>query len=99
MPDGPRLIGASALRAAANLGGVSIAAGVIARRRPVVGLLERMEADRLTLTRIQHLRDQCGTGPVELDVLGRRIVVILDPQDVGRVLDQTPRPFHPASWE
>ena len=99
MPDTPRLTGPHALATLIDLGGVSVAAGVIARRRPVVGLLERLQADRRTLTRMRALRRQFGSGPVELAIPGRRVMVILDPADVGTVLDRTPSPFHPASWE
>ena len=38
MPNHPRLTGGSALLTLADLAGPSIAAGIIARRRPVVGL-------------------------------------------------------------
>lgn len=36
---------------------------------------------------------------MELVIPGRRILVILDPEDVGRVLDHAPDPFHPANLE
>ena len=99
MPDHPRLTGGSALPTLADLAGASIVAGVIARRRPVVGLLERVQADNRAIRRMQQLRGQFGRGPVELVIPGRRIVVPLAAEDVGRVLAETPTPFHPASWE
>ena len=99
MPDYPRLTGGSALLTLADLAGASIVAGVIARRRPVVGLLERVQADNRAIRRMQQLRGQFGRGPVELVIPGRRIVVPLAAEDVGRVLAETPTPFHPASWE
>jgi hypothetical protein len=99
VPDHPRLAGGSALLTLADLAGASIAAGVIARRRPVVGLLERVQADNRAIRRMQRLRGQFGNAPVELVIPGRRIVVPLAPDDVGRVLAETPAPFHPASWE
>lgn len=43
--DTHRLTGAEALMALIDLGASSVAAGVIARRRPVVRLLERTQAD------------------------------------------------------
>lgn len=82
-----------------DLGSSSIAAGVIARRRPVVRVLERMQADARAVQRMQKLRREFGSGPVELVLPGRRMVVVLDPEDVGRVLAQAPTPFHPASLE
>lgn len=48
---------------------------------------------------MQSLRREFGRGPVELAVPGRRMVVILDPEDVSRVLAQAPTPFHPANTE
>lgn len=97
--DHNRITGVSALAVLADLAGASIAGGAIMRRRPVVGLLERIQADRRSIDRIRQLRRKYGSGPVELVLPGRRLIVLLDPGDVGRVLDATPTPFHPASWE
>lgn len=94
-----QLSGPQALATLADLGGASIAAGVIARRRPVVRILERMQADARAVTRLKKLRRDFGRGPVELVLPGRRILVILDPDDVGRVLAEAPDPFHPANRE
>jgi cytochrome P450 len=95
----PRLTGARAATALVDLGASSIAAGVIARRRPVVRLLERLQADSRAGTRMKALRREFGRGPVELVLPGRRMLVLLDPEDVGRVLDEAPDPFHPANRE
>lgn len=97
--DRNRITGVSALAVLAELAGASVAAGAIMRRRAVVGLLERIQADRRSVDRMRRLRQKYGTGPVELVLPGRRLIVLLDPADVGRVLDATPTPFHPASWE
>jgi cytochrome P450 len=94
-----RITGVTALAVLADLGGASIAGGAIARRRAVVGLLERMQTDRRAVNRMRQLRRTYGSGPVELVLPGRRIIVPLDPSDVGRVLDGAPTPFDPASWE
>ncbi|MGW0161411.1 cytochrome P450 [Mycobacterium sp. NPDC003323] len=94
-----RLSGTAALAALVDIGGASFAAGVLARRRRMVGVLERLQADRRALTRIRHLRERFGRGPVELAIPGRSVAVILDAADVGTVLAQSPDPFHPASWE
>lgn len=94
-----RLSGVPALAALADLGGASFAAGVLARRRRVVGALEKLQADSRALNRVRSLRKQFGSGPVELVLPGRRVVVVLDPADVGHVLAGSPDPFHPASWE
>ncbi|MFI6368042.1 cytochrome P450 [Nocardia sp. NPDC050630] len=94
-----RLTGLPALTALTDLGFAAVAAGVIARRRPVMGLLERTRADARAIARMRALREQFGSGPVELVIPGRRIVVVLDPEDVGRVLVGAPTPFHPANRE
>ncbi|MDN4516474.1 MULTISPECIES: cytochrome P450 [Mycolicibacterium] len=99
MTRAPRLTGVRALRALADLGLPSIAAGPIARRRHVVGLLDRWEADARGVRRLQLLRRRFGRGPVVLAIPGRRIVVPLDPADVAGLLEQSPYPFDPASWE
>ncbi|WP_228792213.1 cytochrome P450 [Nocardia farcinica] len=96
---GRRLDGTRAVAALTDLGFAAIAAGVIARRRPVMGLLEKAQADSRALQRMRQLRREFGAGPVELVVPGRRIVVLLDPGDVGRVLAEAPTPFHPANRE
>lgn len=96
---GQRITGPSALSTLADLAGASVAAGAIARRRAVVGLLERIQADRRSVDRLRGLRRTHGSGPLELTLPGRRIAVVLDPADVGRVLDSAPSPFDPASWE
>lgn len=94
-----RLTGARAAATLTDLGFSSIAAGVIARRRPVVRLLEKMQADERAVKRMQQLRSEFGRGPVELALPGRRMVVILDPEDVAAVLAGAPTPFDPASQE
>jgi cytochrome P450 len=99
VPKSAQLTGGRALLALVDLAGASIAAGVIARRRPVVGVLERTQADKRAITRMRRLRQQFGGRPVELVLPGRRIVVVTEPSDVGEVLAATPTPFHPASWE
>ncbi|KUI27474.1 cytochrome P450 [Mycobacterium sp. GA-2829] len=97
--NGHQLAGARAVATLADLGSASIAAGVIARRKPAVRAVETMQADARAVRRMQQLRDEFGSGPVELVLPGRRMVVILDPADVARVLDGAPDPFHPANRE
>ncbi|MFR9749990.1 cytochrome P450 [Nocardia sp. 004] len=94
-----RLVGVPAVTALADLGFASATSGVIARRRPASGLLERAGAESRVIERVRQLRREFGSGPVELVVLGRRIAVLLDPADIGRVLGGAPTPFHPANRE
>ncbi|MFF0545784.1 cytochrome P450 [Nocardia thailandica] len=94
-----RLTGARAAVALADLGAAGFAAGAITRRHRVMGLLERLQADERTVTRMRGLRAEFGAGPVELVLPGRRVLVVLDPGDVARVLDGAPSPFDPANRE
>jgi cytochrome P450 len=94
-----RVTGLQAAATLTDLGFASIAAGVLARRRPVVRALEKMQADARAVERMKRLRGEFGRGPVELVVPGRRMVIVLDPEDVGQVLAGAPTPFHPASVE
>ncbi|MEW5811911.1 MAG: cytochrome P450 [Actinomycetota bacterium] len=95
----PRLAGLDAVGALADLGLPSLAAGVLARRRRTVGLLDRLDADSRGVRRLHQLRRRFGPGPVVLEIPGRRVVVPLDPADVADVLRRSPSPFDPASWE
>ncbi|MFG2442583.1 cytochrome P450 [Nocardia fluminea] len=97
--SGHRLTGIRAATALADLGLAGFAAGVIARRRRVMGLLERTQLDTRAVRRMRDLRREFGEGPVELVVPGRRVLVVLEPADAGRVLDEAPTPFHPANRE
>ncbi|MGM7648667.1 cytochrome P450 [Nocardia sp. JW2] len=96
---GHRLGGVRAAATLADLGFAGFAAGVIARRRRMMGILERTQADGRAVRRMHALRDEFGSGPVELVLPGRRVVVVTDPADVGRVLGQAPSPFDPANRE
>lgn len=82
-----------------DLGAASVAAGAIARRPPVVRLLEATQADVRALRRMRALRSEFGCGPVELAIPGRRVIVLLDPNDVGTVLAEAPDPYDPANRE
>lgn len=97
--DVPRVRGLEAVATLSDLGFASVSAGVIARRRPMARLLERVQADARAVKRIQRLRKEFGRGPVELVLPGRRIAVVIDPEDVGAVLANSPRPFDPANRE
>ncbi|MDT0164004.1 cytochrome P450 [Actinotalea sp. AC32] len=76
-----------------------LARGVIVRRPPVVRALAARDADRRAVRLLQRLRRTYGTGPLRLPVPGRRMVVLLDPGDVHRVLAETPDPFTAATRE
>ncbi len=68
----------------------------VARRTPVVN----RERERLHLVVARAgLVGRRGPGPLALRVPGRRIVLLLDPADVRRVLEGTPTPFTAATRE
>ncbi|MBB5916028.1 cytochrome P450 [Nocardia transvalensis] len=99
MTQGHKVFGVRAAAILADLGLAAVTSGVIARRRRTMGLLERLQADRRAVTRMRQLRREYGRGPIELVLPGRRVVVLLDPADVGTVLRDAPEPFHPANRE
>jgi len=71
----------------------NVAKGVIIRRPPVVAMAERLGLDRRAVRRMQRLRDKYGQGPLMLRLPFRSQAVILAPEHVHRVLDQSPEPF------
>lgn len=77
----------------------TIAKGVIIRRPAVVAMAARLDLDRRAVRRVQRLRDRYGSGPVMLRVPIRKQAIILDPQHVHRVLDESPEPFATATSE
>src|SRR3954470_15723639 len=79
--------------------GPLVARGVIVRRPPVVGLFDRMDADRRAVRRMQRLRARYGEGPLLLAVPGRDIALVLDPAHVRRLLAESPEPFATANRE
>ena len=84
------------------VGGVitpTIAGGVIRRRPHMLAWLDRLQLDRTAVRVCEDLRARYGPGPVWLRVPGRSIALLLDPDDVDRVLTSTPSPFSPAARE
>jgi cytochrome P450 len=59
-------------------------------------MAERLGLDSRAVRRVQRLRDKYGGGPLMLRMPGRSQAVILDPEHVHRVLDNTPEPFATA---
>jgi cytochrome P450 len=100
-PGTRRLPHASAVDTARVLGRVVVpllARGVIVRRRAAVGWAERADADARAVELLQELRRTYGRGPLRLR-LPRRMVVLLSPEHVHRVLAEGPEPFSPATRE
>lgn len=77
----------------------TFAKGVIVRRPKVVALAERLGLDERAVRRMQKLRDKYGDGPLMLPLPIRKQAVLLAPEHVRRVLDESPEPFSAASSE
>ncbi|PRZ17748.1 cytochrome P450 [Nesterenkonia sandarakina] len=76
--------------------GPMVAKGPIIRRPKVVAASERFDLDGRGVRRAQVLSDKYGRGPLMLNIPGRKMALILDPDDVHRVLDDSPEPFATA---
>lgn len=77
----------------------NVAKGVIVRRPKVVAMAERMELDRRAVRRMQRLHNKYGSGPLMLRLPIRKQAVLFAPEDVHRVLRESPEPFATASSE
>lgn len=95
----PRAGVADTVRALVAVLGPNVAQGVIARRPAVVALAERWQLDAAVVHAMQRLRAVHGRGPLRLRVPGRELALVLDGDDVHRVLHGTPEPFTPANAE
>ncbi|WP_211234888.1 cytochrome P450 [Glycomyces arizonensis] len=87
------------LEVAARVVVPTVAVGVVKRRPLMMALAERFQVDRSAIRLLQRLRDDHGSRPLRLAVPGRTIVVLLSPDDVARVLAETPDPFSPDTVE
>lgn len=76
--------------------GPMIAKGPIIRRPKVVAASERFDLDGRAVRRVQTLIEKYGRGPLMLNVPGRKMALVLDPDDVHRVLEESPEPFATA---
>ncbi|WP_127571945.1 cytochrome P450 [Georgenia faecalis] len=76
-----------------------VARGAIVRRPRVVGLVERIDGDRRAVAQMQRVRERYGPGPVQVRIPGRRFTFLLEPDQVHRVLAQSPEPFATATRE
>ncbi|WP_111412251.1 cytochrome P450 [Billgrantia lactosivorans] len=75
----------------------NVAKGVLIRRPRIVGMAERLGLDRRAVQRLQQLNEKYGRGPLMLQVPGEKtMALVLDPDHVNRVLDQSPAPFATA---
>ncbi|HSU32256.1 MAG TPA: cytochrome P450 [Bryobacteraceae bacterium] len=77
----------------------TIAKGVIIRRPTMLAIADRLDLDRRAIRGMQRLRREYGSGPVLLRIPGRSLAVVLDPEDVHRILAESPDPFATATPE
>lgn len=73
--------------------------GVLRRRPRVVGLLDRTGIEERGIRRLQALRQAYGPHPVLVSLLGRKQLILTDPEDMLRVLRETPATFLSTSDE
>ena len=71
----------------------TLAKGAIIRRPKVVGVSERMGLDRRAVRRLQQLSETYGDGPLMLRTAYKPMAIVLNPDHVHRVLEETPEPF------
>ncbi|WP_326595519.1 cytochrome P450 [Streptomyces sp. NBC_01803] len=95
----PRVRTADEARAAAKLLLPALAEGLIQRRRWAMATAERYQTDRRAIDMLRDLRARYGAGPLWLPARGRSLVLLLDSDDLARVLAETPDPFSPSTWE
>ncbi|VTR78218.1 cytochrome P450 [Cellulomonas hominis] len=84
---------------AARVLGPLVAQGAIVRRPRVTAWAERRQTDRAAGALLRDLRREHGGAPVVLTLGPRRVVLPLDPADVGALLAGSPEPFTPATVE
>ncbi|MDX6262238.1 MAG: hypothetical protein QOH84_3926 [Kribbellaceae bacterium] len=75
------------------------AQGAILRRPGMTYLAQRLAADERSLRQVGRLRDRYGEGPLLLRLPGRTLALVMQPEHVHRVLEQTPVPFSAAATE
>ena len=77
----------------------TLSKGVLRRRPGVVGLLESTGTEARGIHRLQRLRQKYASRPVLLSVFGRKQLILTDPAQVQRVLQETPAAFKSSSDE
>ncbi|MFC8799684.1 cytochrome P450 [Promicromonospora sp. NPDC057138] len=76
-----------------------VAQGAIVRRPRVTAWAERHQTDRAARAVLTGLRERHGGAPLVLRFGTRRLVVVTEPDDVRRLLEESPEPFTPATKE
>lgn len=99
MSSTPVTLGPIAATRALSVLATLVAQGPIVRRPAVTAWAERRQEDRRIFRELTDLRRLTGGGPAVVRVPGRTLASVLDPDDVVRVLDDTPDPFRADTRE
>ncbi|MFE9244983.1 cytochrome P450 [Nocardiopsis sp. NPDC006938] len=75
------------------------ARGAIVRRPTGEALVAALSADHKSVGVLRELRRRHGDDPLPLGYTGRRIALVLSPEDVRRLLSETPDTFSPGGAE
>lgn len=75
------------------------AKGPIIRRPKVEAGAEKFKLEERAIEFFQKLRNKYGKGPLMVRIPVRKQALILDPEHIHRILDNTPEPFAIASSE
>ncbi|ROR72528.1 cytochrome P450 [Bogoriella caseilytica] len=98
MTDMPAIAATDATRAIAKILLPMAAGGAIARRPTMMRMVDRLNLDAGAIDEMRRLRSKYGPGPVQITP-GRRLALVLDPDDVHHILNNTPEPFRPDTKE
>jgi cytochrome P450 len=77
----------------------TIAKGVIIRRPQVLAMVQRLDLDKRAIRRMQRLQRKYGSEPLWLPLPGRSLALLFGPEDVHRVLNDTPKLFSAATQD
>ncbi|TLP97330.1 cytochrome P450 [Nesterenkonia salmonea] len=74
----------------------TISKGPIIRRPRMVAAVENLGLEARAVTRMQTIAEKYGRGPIMLALPGRKMSMVLDPDHVHRILEESPEPFATA---
>ncbi|MBP2319234.1 cytochrome P450 [Nesterenkonia lacusekhoensis] len=92
----PRLTLAETAQVVGEVQLPTIAKGPILRRPKMVAGVERLGLEARAVKRMHKVSEKYGSGPVMLNLPGKRMAMVLDPEHCHRVLEETPEPFAPG---
>jgi cytochrome P450 len=76
-----------------------VAQGAVIRRPWVLSMAQRLDFEGRAGRSLRRMRDRYHGGPVLLRVPKRRVALVLEPEDVDRILARTPADFSAATPE